>query len=556
MTLQVTNYLVANGTITQAQADVCAEQQRQLLTAGQRVELSDLIARNSFAHPRVVADAYAAVHGSSTLARSELLPADLCVRYQVVPVGIANGVLTIRAAHKLSRLERAAISAAANPPCGSLVVQAVDRVGLQRELIALTADVQQLAPLVQKLRKDPSGAVLRQALDALLTEAVRERASDIHLERQPDPGAWVSFRIDGLLRQRHLLPASVMSALITRIKTEAGMDASNTLIAQDGRLTLRYQNRRVDFRVNAQPITGGETLALRVLDAASLPTIVDMYPSQPEMQQLLERLAGSSGKKGGIILVSGATGSGKSTTLYALTQMLPRDKINLMTVEDPVEYTLPFARQIQLNALLGQTAGSMERSLLRQDPDVILLGEMRDAASARAGLKFAESGHLVLATLHAHSASEVFERLSGFFETQAEKLEAVYVLAQHLLVSMHQELAPKLCSFCAVPLDVAQTQASASQVGSKLDIDHGSYKRLGCSRCVDGIKGRALLHETLILPRDTSVRQELHALLESSISGASRIGTVSGVRHITKRETAVALLKAGLVDIEAVKDVH
>jgi type II secretory ATPase GspE/PulE/Tfp pilus assembly ATPase PilB-like protein len=540
MSLQVVEYLVKSGAISQSQAQVCTAQQRQMLASGVRVELSALITRNRFAHARVVAQAYAAVHGASTLAQSELLSAELCVRLGVIPVSIANGILTIQAARRLSGSEQLSVLASATQPCGTLSVQAIDRVSLQRALAALTSDVQAFAPLVQKLRKDPSGGLLRQALDALLAEAVRERASDIRLERKADPEAWVSFRVDGVLRQRHLLPAQVMSALVTRIKTEAGMDASNTLSAQDGRLGLQYQNRQIDYRVNAQPIVNGETLALRVLDAAQLPTLSAMYPSQPEMQDLLVRLAEPGSKKGGIILISGATGSGKSTTLYALTQMLPRDKINLMTVEDPVEYTLPFSRQIQLNALLGQTAGDMERSLLRQDPDVILLGEIRDAKSARAGLKFAESGHLVLATLHASSATQIFERLAGFFDTNTEKEEAIHVLAQHLLVSMHQELVPKLCTYCAIPQHEA----------------HGTYKRLGCNRCHDGIQGRALLHETLIIPRDKDVRASVQAELATGVAGASKLSSLFGIRHISKKETANALYASGVIDLEVAREAY
>lgn len=547
MTAAVLNHLVSTGAITQAQADVCITQHRHQAGAGHHSSLNELVIRNRFAHPSLVADAEAAVHGVQQGEQSDVLPPEVCTKLQVVPVRLAAGVLTIQAARKLAPSEQRLLLSSCSPAAEKVSVIASDRVSVQRALAELTRDVMPFTVALQRLRTDTSGPALRLALDALLAEAVRERASDIHLDKVGDPGAWVAYRIDGELVQRHLLPARLMAALVTRIKTEAGMDASNQLHAQDGRLSLRYQGRNIDYRVNAQPIAGGETLALRVLDAAALPSLEDMLPAQEELQEMLRGLVDVKSKRGGIVLVTGVTGSGKSTTLAALTALLPRDKINLMTVENPVEYVVPFARQIQLNDLLGQEAGDMERSLLRQDPDVIMLGEIRDITTARAALKFAESGHLVLATLHADSATATFERLAGFFESAAEKAQAVQVLSQLLLVSMNQTLMPRLCTHCAVPSDTP-VEVGEALIG-------GAYRRLGCNRCNGkGTRGRALLHETLAIPRDGQVRAAVQEALASGLAGAGRLGDIEGVRHVSKRATAEKLLRAGVVDMGAVED--
>lgn len=562
MVNKVIEQLIAVNAISPAQVDICRSQLRHLHAEGQRVTLLDVIARNRFVHPAAIKQAQDAVDkatmGVETINTAELLPMELCTRLRAVPVSLVGGVLTVQVAHRLNQNERKLILDAC-AAATSLQVIPTDLVSLQNALAALTRDVSSFGNFIHLLRsrKDDAGQLLNQSVDALLAEAIRERASDIHIDRLEEPNCWVSFRVDGQLQPRHLLPVSVMGRLAVRLKARAGMAASYAMEAQDGRLSLLYQGREVDFRVNSQPIAGGETLAIRVLDAATLPSLEDMLPSQPEMQLLLMSLADVRGKKGGIILVCGATGSGKTTTLYALTQMLPRDRINLMTVEDPVEYRLPFARQIQLNAFLNQSAGDLERSLLRQDPDVILLGEMRDAKSARAGLKFAESGHLVLASLHADSATEVFERMAGFFDTEAEKREAVYVLAQHLLVSIHQSLAPKLCPACAKPETSEAQRSHAAMYGIPVSIEGGgSYRRFGCVRCKEtGIRGRALVHETLVISKESGVRKEVHARLKRGLENTASLAEVPGVRHITKQQTAKTLIESGVIDLEAASSV-
>jgi pilus retraction protein PilT len=234
-----------------------------------------------------------------------------------------------------------------------------------------------------------------------------------------------------------------MAALFIRIKMEGGMDASDSLRAQDGRMAFEYQGRPVDLRLASQPIAGGETLTMRVLDPESMPSLDSMFPAQPDMIALIQSLAQVHGKNGGLIFVSGPTGSGKTTTLYAIAQRFARDRVNVVTVEDPVEYMLPFARQIQINQLLNQKTADVERSILRQDPDVILVGELRDLETMEAAITAAETGHLVFGTLHTTGAAKTIDRIvNAFPQNQQEQIRIQLSTVLQAVIS--QLLVPRV----------------------------------------------------------------------------------------------------------------
>jgi len=538
--------LVQMGVITAAQLDITITQQRTLLAENKRVHIGELLVRNQFARRDQVAMAVEKVTGGGKVASYQtLLAPAVCDRYQVVPVRTENGLLFVMTARPLRTRELAAIMAACLVPVLGVKHIATSKQALADHLRQIATSETGFTLALQKLRQTDTGASLRDCVHTLLQEALDVRASDIHIDRKPSPDAWVSYRIDGELRQRHLLTPKIMGAIVTRIKTDAGMDASNSISAQDGRISLEHQGRIVDFRVNSQPIVDGETLALRVLDSDALPTVEQMFPNQLAMTEIFGALANSNGKRGGIFLATGPTGSGKTTTLYALAKQLSRDTKNVMTVEDPVEYRLPFARQIQLNQMLGQAAGDFERSLLRQDPDIIILGEIRTADTASAALKFSESGHMVFATLHADSVESVFERIAGFFEGAA-KDEALFVLGQQLRCVINQQLVPKLCT-CAVPISRDEQNVEAERLN--LFLLSPTKTRCGCHRCGNGVFGRALAHETVIFPRDRAVRSEIHAILRASISRANEILDIKNVTHISRHDVVTRLLEAGSIDL-------
>ena len=546
-------FLVETGVITAQQLDVCLRQQKSVRDGGKQALLAEIIVRNKFATQGQIGLAVKRLdgEGESALFR-QLLPYALCKQYQVFPLQIEGGVLYLKAARVVTPVVKAMLIAACEVKVTDLRVTPTDVGDIARSLASIYTEDFSFDAIMLRLRSEEiNGLLLKQAMNAMLSEAVALRASDIHLDKLRDPGAWISYRIDGQLKPTHLVPERIMAALFSRLKNESGMDASDTRRAQDGRLSLADAGNGVEFRVATQPIAGGETIAIRVLDPSAMIGLEQLFPYQLQMNDLFRRLADVRGKVGGLILISGPTGSGKTTTLYALAQNFSRDRINVITVEEPVEYILPFARQIQLNQLLNEKSADLERSVLRQDPDVLILGEIRDNDTMRAALKFAESGHLVLATVHAKNVAQTFERVLSFCDAST-KQEALYVLANQLSVVVNQGLIPKLCT-CASEID--QTSAAALHSAHALTFHgHGRFRRrAGCAACRQtGYRGRVAIHETVVIPTNDRLRAEITRMLFESIHNFQAVFALDGVVHIGKHQVMAQLLECHVVDAETV----
>lgn len=556
--LRTGELLIRMGVLSQAQLDIGLLQQKALLAQGKQVPIGEILVHNRFISKHNLALAMEhATEGNTSGSFRALLPVQTCQRHEVIPVSVENHTLVIRAARRLTDHQKSDLQRQCEVPVSSLRIIPSDRASIRASLSKRISQDHSFAILLNRLRnQDEIGSILKQAIDAMLAEALDCRASDIHLDRKPDPDSWVSYRIDGTLHQKHLVPERLMSAIITRLKTEGGMDASDSRRPQDGRMSIQHRDRMVEFRIASQPIAGGETIEIRVLDSDVLPTIHDLFPNQLYMVDLFNSLARSRGKSGGIVLFTGPTGSGKTSSMYALGQMLPRERINVMTVEDPVEYPLPFARQIQLNQLLGEQAVDLERSILRQDPDVLILGEIRDGATAKAATRFAETGHRVIATLHTKTVLEVFERLMSMVDENS-KDDALYVLAQHLQVVVNQQLVRRLCS-CADEVPSIERDHALSRLPSDVQIrGHITLKkRRGCPRCDhSGYYGRIAAHETLVIDREPSVRSELLHLLSDGLKNSTHLPTMKGVTYLSRRNTLGRLLEAGLIDVDTALEV-
>jgi type II secretory ATPase GspE/PulE/Tfp pilus assembly ATPase PilB-like protein len=337
--------------------------------------------------------------------------------------------------------------------------------------------------------------------NSLLTDAVKQNASDIHFEPE-EFFIRLRYRIDGVLKQIRLLHRSFWPALLVRLKIIAEMNISETRLPQDGRINLTVAGRRIDFRASAQPTLHGENIVLRILDREKGIVPLKQLGLQPDVLQEIQYMMA---KPIGIFLVTGPTGSGKTTTLYSILNQLNEVGINIMTLEDPVEYPMAMIRQTNVNDDIGLTFSTGIRSLMRQDPDVILVGEIRDEDTATMAIRAAMTGHQVYATLHANS---VFGAIPRLLDIGVEKS----ILSGNIIGILAQRLVRKLCTHCKTPYDASdfEKQLMGHDVNQPLSL----HKATGCQRCANtGYKGRVSVVE--VLRFDT----ELDEMVLQGISG-------------------------------------
>ena len=381
---------------------------------------------------------------------------------------------------------------------------------------------------------DAQAPVIRM-INALLLQAVRERASDIHFEPY-DERAVVRFRIDGVLADALEPPRALHAAIVSRLKIMANLDIAEKRLPQDGRIALRLGDRSVDVRVSTLPTGPGERVVLRLLDKSEARLDLAALGMADDTLRVVDTLIR---EPHGIVLVTGPTGSGKTTTLYAALARLPRGSVNMMTVEDPIEYALDGVAQTQVNTRVDLTFARALRAILRQDPDVVMIGEIRDLETAQIAVQASLTGHLVLATLHTNDAASAVTRL-------ADMGVEPYLLSSSLLGVLAQRLVRTLCPACrrAAP----PTEAERSLVAS---LGAAAPARLfapvGCGACNDtGYRGRTGIYE--LLPVDETTRRLIHdgageiALREASRRAHQRSLRTDGARWLADGTTSLAEL--------------
>ena len=339
--------------------------------------------------------------------------------------------------------------------------------------------IMQELPAVEDLLETSDDAPIIRMLNALLTQAARDGASDIHIEPYERHSS-VRFRVDGTLREVVQPNRALHAALISRLKIMADLDISEKRLPQDGRISLRIGTRAVDVRVSTLPSAHGERAVLRLLDKSHSRLSLESVGMQGEILHRFEHLIA---QPHGIILVTGPTGSGKTTTLYAALQRLDASASNIMTVEDPIEYELPGIGQTQVNAKIDLTFAKALRAILRQDPDIIMIGEIRDFETAQIAIQASLTGHLVLATLHTNDAASAVTRLTDIGVEP-------FLLSSSLLGVLAQRLVRKRCTFCRGLSTVSPLPA-------------------GCEHCGQtGYSGRTGVFELLVT--DEAVRAQIH----------------------------------------------
>ncbi len=361
-------------------------------------------------------------------------------------------------------------------------------------------------------------------VNMLLVEALEARASDVHLE-QHAAGLEVRYRIDGVLQNAPTPPRDHTAAVVSRLKIMAELDIAERRLPQDGRIRLRLRERDVDVRVSTLPTLHGESVVLRLLDKREGRIGLDDLGMAPQTLTALEDVVG---RPNGIVLATGPTGSGKTTTLYAALDRVRTGREKILTVEDPVEYELPGVAQVPVNTRVGLTFARALRALLRQDPDVLLVGEIRDSETAEIATHAALTGHLVLSTLHTNNAASALTRLLDL------GLEP-YLVASTVEAVLAQRLVRSVCDTCA-----RERQASTDERRSLPGITDIVREGIGCDACRGtGFRGRTGLYELLTM--DDALRDEVHR--RSGSAALDRLARDSGMR--TLREDGTRVVSAG-----------
>lgn len=362
---------------------------------------------------------------------------------------------------------------------------------------------------------------ITEIVNEIIYTAAQAGASDIHFD-PTETTIKVRFRIDGILIDYTMIPANIRKNLIARIKIISGMDITESRLPQDGAIKMTIKDLNLDMRVSSLPTNEGEKIVIRILDyTASLNGLESLGFSPSNLIKMKELIK----EPNGIILVTGATGSGKSTTVYSLLQLLNTSKVNLVTVEDPVEMNIDGINQIQVNSEIGLTFAEVLRSILRQDPDIIMIGEIRDDETAKIAVRASITGHLVLSTLHTNNALNTIERLRDMdVET--------YLLASSLNGIVSQKLARRICPHCMKKRPAIEYEKRLIKANLGIDITELAYAE-GCSECVGGYKGRIAIHEVLV------ITQEIRDAISNGVSKEE-------LRKLVYTKDTTTLLQDGL----------
>jgi type IV pilus assembly protein PilB len=389
-------------------------------------------------------------------------------------------------------------------------------------------------------RDDVEDAPIVRFVNKVMLDAIRRGASDIHFE--PYEKIYrVRLRMDGVLKEIAQPPVQLAGKLSARLKVMARLDIAERRVPQDGRIKMKLsKNRAIDFRVSTCPTLFGEKIVMRILDPAQAALGIDSLGYEPFQKALYEKYLA---KPQGMILVTGPTGSGKTVSLYTGLHILNREDTNISTAEDPAEINLPGVNQVNVNAKVGLTFAAAMRAFLRQDPDVIMVGEIRDLETAEIAIKAAQTGHLVMSTLHTNDAPQTLTRL-------VDMGVKPYAIATSVSLIIAQRLARRLCSHCKQPMDIPK-EALLKEGFQEADVAAGIkiFGPKGCDSCTDGYKGRVGIYQ--VLPVTESIARIILALGSAVDIGAQ--AAKEGVWDL--RRAGLEKVRAGLTSLEEVNSV-
>ncbi|HAX81098.1 MAG TPA: type II secretion system protein GspE [Actinobacteria bacterium] len=477
-------------------------------------------------------------------AASVLIPESLARRYGVIPVRFEDDSLIVAMVDPGNVLVVDDVRAITGRRVIARIATRADVEDAIRRQGRYDEDVSSLADMVgldnpeddlSKVQAAIEEAPIVKLVNTLISRAVNERASDIHIE----PGERdlrVRFRIDGVLHEIMSTPRSVSGAVVSRLKIMADLDIAERRIPQDGRVTIRVSGRPIDLRVATLPSIYGEKVVLRILDKED--AILDLS-ELGFMPYSLARFQSSYSKPYGAILVTGPTGSGKTTTLYSALHVLNRPEVNIITVEDPVEYRLPGITQVQVNRKAGLQFATVLKSILRSDPDIVLIGEVRDPETAKIAIEAALTGHLVLTTLHTNDAASSVGRL-------VDMGVEPYLVSSALDSVLAQRLARRLCERCK------EGRPASPEIVRQMGYDPGEgqvtlYYAVGCRMCSEtGYRGRLAINEVMLMSEEI----QRMAVERRPSDEIKRVAAEQGMKSL--REDGMDKVKLGMTTLEEV----
>ena len=371
----------------------------------------------------------------------------------------------------------------------------------------------------------------------MLIDAINARASDLHFEPY-EYNYRVRFRVDGELREITQPPIAIKDKLASRIKVISRLDIAEKRVPQDGRMKLKFGNKAIDFRVSTLPTLFGEKIVIRILDPSSAKLGIEALGYEKiEKDRLLQAIQ----RPYGMVLVTGPTGSGKTVSLYTCLNILNQPGVNISTVEDPAEINLPGINQVNVNDKAGLTFAAALKSFLRQDPDIIMVGEIRDLETADIAIKAAQTGHMVMSTLHTNDAPTTLTRLLNMGV-------APFNIASSVLLITAQRLARRLCENCKAPADYPREAMLQAPASAETDLD-GSwkpYRAVGCSACNNGYKGRVGIYQ--VMPITEEIQRII--LAEGTAMDIAAQAQKEGVRDL--RQSGLVKVRAGVTTLEEV----
>jgi type IV pilus assembly protein PilB len=475
-----------------------------------------------------------------------MVPAAVCRRHKVLPIGVRDGSLILAMEDPGDVFAIDDVRAGLRMGVDPVVAEKNDlRAAIDRYLRA-DDELNDLTSTLEEGRAHETAADITDGPDddvpivrfvnLLVSQAITDHASDIHIEPS-ETDVRIRYRIDGVLHEMQPAPKAIQNGVISRLKIMSEIDIAERRKPQDGRMSVRHGGRQIDLRVATLPTVWGEKVVMRILDNSNTSmSLRDL--------NLLERnfdvYAESYSKPYGMILVTGPTGSGKSTTLYTTLNAVARPEINVITVEDPVEYRMKGINQVQVNPKAGLTFASALRSILRSDPDVVLLGEIRDHETAQIAIEASLTGHLVLSTLHTNDAPSAITRLT---EMGIEP----FLVGSAIDCVVAQRLARRLCDRCKTPTAYSPLQLAHLKFRVGPDENPTVYQPVGCQQCSNtGYRGRIALHEVM------SVSEEIERLAVARASSAEigRVAREQGM--LSLRQDGWAKAKLGLTSVEEI----